>query len=94
MSDCFDHAQDAWDSQEREFDEGCTPNFSNRVNDIKKTKIDKILYETPQAYLLKIAEQDIKFWVPKSWIEELNIKEGYVNTYRKFKAKPLPHDGN
>lgn len=85
MSDCFNHACDAFDSYDRGMDEdyyshSYNPDYeSNYSYDPlfyhKKHKV-KLIHETANAYLFEKSKG--KFWVAKSLCKKYKPKKGTV----------------
>lgn len=97
MSDCFNHACDAYDSYDRSMDEGFgysrSSNYENNFSYDplfyhKKHEV-KLIHETANAYLFKKSKG--KFWVAKSLCKKYKRKKGTVWIWTGIEIKYLPN---
>ena len=84
MSDCFDHAMDAFDSREREEGDG---NYGGRSN----FKPNPLFYHTKLRNVILMKESEKAFnlfyeerylWIPKSICKNMDWELGEVHVHR------------
>lgn len=85
MSDCFNHALDAFESQYWEVERYCKSSNSNfQYNSLfyhTKYKEIKLITQTDKAYLFKTLKGS--FWIPKSLCRKYEPKKKSVYIWNK-----------
>jgi len=96
MSDCFDHALDAYESQgaywdgsdQRGPDIGYSETLCNPLHYFTKMKFVSVIRETDKAQLIEIREH-VEIWFPKSVCKEWDFNDNTVYIHTKLLKKNI-----